>query len=105
MERYSPVPIEKAPATSPARPASRTTSWPGLAPAKPKMSETLVTSPSRRPKSAARNPPSLIWRWCGSLAVALTQGAYEDCLARVGKCGLKDKVFLEVCYDNEREEH
>src|ERR1700722_15661112 len=105
MDKYSPVPMEKAPATRPARPASRTTSCPGLAPAKPRMSDTLVTNPSRRPKSAARNPPSLIWRWCGSLTIALTQGVYEGVLARVGKCGLKDKVFLEVGHDNEREQH
>ena len=54
IETYSPAPIENAPATRPARPARRTTEAAGCAPAKPKMSDTLVTSPSDMPNTAAR---------------------------------------------------
>ena len=57
MERYSPAAMEKDPATSPATPARRTIPGPGLAPAMPRTSETLVTSPSLTPKMAARAPP------------------------------------------------
>ena len=66
MERYSPAAMEKDPATSPATPASRTIDPPGFAPAMPKTSDTLVTSPSLTPKIAALAPPPRISRWwCG----------------------------------------
>ena len=57
IETYSPAAIEKAPATSPARPVRRTTAPLGWAAATPTMSETLVTSPSLMPKTAARATP------------------------------------------------
>ena len=65
IERYSPEAIEKAPATSPAMPARRTTPVAGFAPAKPRISETLVTRPSLMPKTAARWVPPLTSR-CSS---------------------------------------
>ena len=57
METYSPAAMEKEPAISPATPARRTNDPPGLAPATPRTRETLVTSPSLMPKTAARAPP------------------------------------------------
>ena len=62
IETYSPAAMEKAPAIIPARPARRTTACEACAPAMPKMSETLVTSPSLTPKTAARAPPLPIER-------------------------------------------
>ena len=68
MERYSPAAMEKEPAIRPATPARRTIEPPGLAPAMPSTSETLVTRPSLTPKTAARAPPLLMSRWwCGGM--------------------------------------
>ncbi len=57
IETYSPAAMENAPATSPARPARRTTPAAGWAPATPRMRETLVSRPSLTPKTAARAAP------------------------------------------------
>ena len=67
MEMYSPDAMEKEPAISPATPARRTIAPPGLAPATPSTKETLVTSPSLIPKTAARAlpPRRSRWVWCG----------------------------------------
>ncbi len=48
---------------SSAIPARRTTLGPALAPAKPRISDTLVTSPSATPNTAARAPPPWTLRW------------------------------------------
>src|SRR5487761_1428472 len=66
IETNSPAAMEKAPATRPARPASRTTLAAGGAPATPRISETFVTSPSLMPNTAARAPPDWMSRWWGS---------------------------------------
>jgi len=56
-DMYSPVPIEKAPATSPARPVS-TMVWEDTPlPPTPAMSEALVTSPSTAPNTVGRSHP------------------------------------------------
>jgi hypothetical protein len=57
IETYSPTAIEHAPATRLARPASRTKLTLVCAPATPRMSATLVTSPSLMPSTAARAAP------------------------------------------------
>ncbi len=54
---HSPAAIEIAPATAPARPASRTISVSTPEPAKPRISETFETSPSLMPNTAARASP------------------------------------------------
>ncbi len=78
METYSPAAMEKEPAMSPATPARRTIEPPGLAPAMPRTSETLVTRPSLTPKTAARAPPPLRSRWwCRGAAVVLVRGAHR----------------------------
>jgi hypothetical protein len=65
-ETYSPVAIEKAPATRPATPVSATV-WDAAPPAPtPLISETLVTRPSIAPKTAGRSqPPETSRWWCG----------------------------------------
>ena len=74
MERYSPAAMEKEPATRPATPARRTIEPPGLAPAMPRTRETLVTSPSLIPKTAARAPPPRRSRcWCDGCRVVLVR--------------------------------
>ena len=81
METYSPVAIEKDPATRPARPARRTTVPVGWAPATPRMRATLVTRPSLMPKTAARAPPAWMSRWWwswGSQRAALTTPERSD---------------------------
>src|SRR5579872_6656786 len=60
---YSPAAIEKAPPSSPARPARRTKLPPAEAPAMPRTSEVFETSPSLTPKTAARAPPPEMSRW------------------------------------------
>src|SRR5437868_8884407 len=57
IETYSPTAIEQAPATSDAMPASSTNRELAEAPATPRMSDTLVTSPSLTPSTAARVAP------------------------------------------------
>src|SRR3972149_3760462 len=57
METYSPAAIDEAPASRPARPASRTKSALALAPAKPMTRLRLETRPSLTPKTAARRGP------------------------------------------------
>ena len=59
IELYSPAAIEIAPDTSPARPASRTTAGAGSAPATPRISPMLDTSPSLTPNTAARADAAL----------------------------------------------
>jgi hypothetical protein len=54
---YSPAAIDKAPASRPARPASRITWLEEPAPAMPRTREKLDTSPSLAPNTAARNQP------------------------------------------------
>src|SRR5262245_61840385 len=54
---YSPAAIEKAPASSPATPATITTSLSTPAPATPKLRDRLETRPSLTPKIAARSAP------------------------------------------------
>ena len=67
IDTYSPVAMEKAPPMSPAIPASRTDPADAWAPAMPRISDTLETSPSLMPNTAARAPPPLTLRcWCSS---------------------------------------
>ena len=61
-DTHSPAAIEIPPATAPARPARRTTPTATPEPAKPSSSETLETSPSLAPNTAARARPPLIER-------------------------------------------
>src|SRR5436305_3254669 len=65
IDTYSPAAIEKAPAIHPASPASRTYCGPldAAAPATPRMRETLLTSPSLMPNTAARAVPPWMSRW------------------------------------------
>ena len=63
IEIHSPDAMENAPAMSTAIPARRTTLGPALAPAKPRINDTLVTSPSLTPNTAARAPPPWTLRW------------------------------------------
>jgi hypothetical protein len=56
-ETYSPVPIENAPATSPANPVS-TMAWAETPPPPtPAISEAFVTSPSTAPNTVGRSQP------------------------------------------------
>ena len=87
METYSPDAMEKAPATSPAMPANRTTAPPGWAPAKPKMSDTLVTSPSLTPNTAARAPPPCDAAVMVVPGVQLQPGAGVGCRCPVDRAG------------------
>ncbi len=67
IETYSPVAIENAPPIRPAIPARRTAPAVEWAPAMPRISETLDTSPSLMPNTAARAPPPLTLRcWCSA---------------------------------------
>ena len=56
-DTYSPAAIEMAPASRPDTPARRTNDGSVLAPAMPRMSATLDTSPSLIPNTAARAVP------------------------------------------------
>ena len=95
MERYSPAAMEKEPAISPATPARRTIEPPGFAPAMPRTRETLVTSPSLMPKTAARAPPprtSRCW-WTGMASCScawLTGVSVVRCL-RAGSVPLRNE--------------
>src|SRR5215213_568721 len=62
-ELYSPAAMEIDPATSPARPATRTTAGAGSAPATPRIRPRLETRPSLTPKTAARAAPPVTSRW------------------------------------------
>ena len=54
---YSPAPIEKAPASSPATPASRISPRSAVPPVTPMTRARLETRPSLTPKMAARRAP------------------------------------------------
>src|SRR5487761_667692 len=77
MDTYSPAAMEKAPPTSPASPARRTTPAWGWAPAMPRMRETLVTRPSLIPNTAARAPPPDRLRWWWSRACISATGRWR----------------------------
>src|SRR5262249_25577695 len=62
-EMYSPVPIEKAPATSAAAPVSTTVCAATPPPPIPAISEALVTSPSTAPNTVGRSQPPDTSRW------------------------------------------
>ena len=66
IETYSPAAIDTAPATRPAIPAVRTIDAVVPAPAMPRMSDTLDTSPSLTPNTVALAAPPVIARWCVS---------------------------------------
>src|SRR3954447_7250627 len=69
-EMYSPVAIENAPATSPARPASDTVVGSARPPAKPTISAKFETRPSIIPNTVGRNQPPLTsrcWWWISEL--------------------------------------
>jgi hypothetical protein len=63
--------MEKAPASSPATPASRMTALSALAPATPKIRLALETRPSLTPNTAARRLPPSAARWRFSRKSAL----------------------------------
>src|SRR5258706_12953465 len=65
MLTNSPAAMLVAPAMAPARPASRTTDDATPALANPITSDTLETSPSLTPKTAARASPPATERWPG----------------------------------------
>ena len=74
MESHSPTAMEKAPATMPAMPVSRTRESDSL-PVKqgattPRMRQRLLTSPSRHPRTAARVAP------CSTFACGLSQDSF-----------------------------
>lgn len=82
-ETYSPRAIERAPATTPARPASRTTLGTGAAPAIPMTRLTFETRPSFAPRTAARRRPeesTLCSRW---IAASSRRAASRSELARL----------------------
>ena len=56
-DTYSPVPIENAPATSAATPASTMACEEAPPPPSPAMSDAFVTSPSTAPNTVGRNQP------------------------------------------------